>query len=113
LNTFKNTLLSADFWLGLVYLIFFCVVWQVVEILLWLLVIAQVGCRLFGGGNNPQLAGWGNSLSQYVWQTGRFVSGASEQKPWPFMEWPAANAQWRRDPVVDAAQNQDGEEPRA
>lgn len=100
MNSFKQSITSADFWLRLFYVILLALAWQVAELLLMLIAIVQVGFQLFTGAPNATLSGYGNSLSQYVWQIGRFLSCASEQKPWPFLEWPAADAEWQRRQVV-------------
>lgn len=100
MNAFKENITSADFWLRLVYTLLFALAWQVVEILLAAILVLQLVIRLFTGEPNAQLAGFGNSLSQYVWQMGRYVSGAAEEKPWPFMEWPAEDAQWQPRPAA-------------
>src|SRR5690554_35120 len=95
MNRFTDNLTDPDFWLRLVYTLLFALAWQVVELLLAVILVLQIGFRLFSGRANPELAGFGNSLSQYAWQMGRYVTGASEVKPWPFLEWPAADAEWR------------------
>lgn len=100
MNAFKENITSADFWLRLVYTLLFALAWQVVEILLAAILVLQLVIRLFTGEPNTQLAGFGNSLSQYAWQMGRYVSGAAEEKPWPFMEWPAEDAQWQPKPAA-------------
>lgn len=100
MNQVLTTLGSADFWIRLVYILLFAVAWQVTELLLVALIILQIAARILAGKPDERLAGFGNSLSQYAWQIGRFVTGASEEKPWPFMEWPEANAQWRREAPI-------------
>jgi len=99
MNTFKDNITSADFWLRLVYTLLFALAWQVVEFLLAVILVLQIGFRLFTGQPHARLAGLGNSLSQYAWQMGRYVSGASDVKPWPFIEWPAEDAEWQPKPA--------------
>lgn len=94
MNHAKTAITSADFWLRLLYILLFAVAWQITELLLIVVVILQVGSQLLNGAYEPRLTGFGNSLSQYAWQIGRFATGATEQKPWPFMEWPDPEAQW-------------------
>ncbi|MCO5784741.1 hypothetical protein DHB74_00050 [Pseudomonas sp. G11-1] len=101
MNAFKENITSADFWLRLIYTLLFAVAWQVVEVLLAAILVLQIVFRLFTGEPNGQLAGFGNSLSQYAWQMGRYVTGAAEEKPWPFMEWPDENAEWQPRPAQD------------
>ena len=97
MNAFLNNLCSADFWLRLLYVVFFALAWQVAEVALAVLVLIQIAYRLFRGEPDADCARWGRSLSQYVWQSGHYLTGASEQKPWPFSEWPDGDAQWLRE----------------
>ena len=98
MNTFKDNVTDPDFWLRLLYTLLFALAWQVVELLLAVILVVQILFRLFTGRPHDQVAGLGNSLSQYAWQMGRYVSGASDQKPWPFNDWPAADAEWQPRP---------------
>ncbi|MEH6388657.1 DUF4389 domain-containing protein [Pseudomonas profundi] len=90
----KTAVTSADFWLRLLYILLFALAWQITELLLVVVVALQIGSQLLNGAHEPRLTGFGNSLSQYAWQIGRYATGATEQKPWPFMEWPDPQAQW-------------------
>ncbi len=108
MNAFKDNITDPEFWLRLLYTLLFAVAWQVVELLLGVILVVQILFRLFTGKPQADLAGLGNSLSQYAWQMGRYVTGASDLKPWPFIEWPAADAEWQPRPaegpvVVDPA----------
>lgn len=89
MSSIKQSAGSVDFWLRLLYTLLFALAWQVVELLLIVVVVVQIGYRLFTGSADARVAGYGCSLSQYAAQIGRYVTGAAEQKPWPFMEWPA------------------------
>lgn len=104
----KTAITSADFWLRLLYILLFAVAWQVIELLLIVVVILQIGSQLLSGAHEPRLTGFGNSLSQYAWQIGRFVTGVTEQKPWPFMEWPDPQAKWQVVANEPGAANVDG-----
>lgn len=95
MNAFKDNITDPDFWLRVLYTLLFALAWQIIELVLGLLLVLQIGFRLFTGQPHTELAGLGNSLSQYAWQIGRYVTGSSEVKPWPFIEWPAADAEWQ------------------
>lgn len=69
-------------------LVFFCV-WQLAELILLGSVVVQLGLRLLHGKPSPELSAFGDSLSQYIAQIGRFGSFATEDKPWPLSAWPA------------------------
>src|SRR5690606_3849983 len=98
MNRFTDNLTDPDFWLRLIYTLLFALAWQVVELLLAVILVLQIGFRLFSGKPSVELAGFGNSLSQYAWQMGRYVTGASEVKPWPFLARQAAGAKWKPRP---------------
>ncbi|MCU1716943.1 DUF4389 domain-containing protein [Pseudomonas sp. 5P_3.1_Bac2] len=86
--------------LRVLWMVIFAVVWQVAEILLALVVLAQLAYRLFYAAPNGGLLSFGDSLSQYLAQIGRFGTFNSEEKPWPFADWPTAQA-----PQGEAAHN--------
>lgn len=100
MDAFKRTVTSPDFWLRVLYTLLLALAWQITELLLIVVTVLQLGFKLFGGEAKTALTGLGNSLSQYAWQIGRYVTFASEQKPWPFMEWPDGATQWQ--PVAAA-----------
>lgn len=102
MDAFKRTITSPDYWLRVIYTLLLALAWQVTELLLVAVAVLQLVFKLFTGEPDLRLAGFGNSLSQYAWQIGRFVTFASDQKPWPFMEWPDPETQW-----VPAARNSD------
>ena len=62
------------------------------EVLLGAVVLLQLGYRLFYGAPNAGLLGFGDSLSQYLAQIGRFGTFNSDEKPWPFADWPTPQA---------------------
>lgn len=78
--------------LRVVWMLVFILVWQVAQFLLGALVLVQLIYRLVYGAANASLMNFGDSLSQYLAQIGRFGSFHTEQKPWPFADWPAARA---------------------
>ena len=56
------------------------------------LVLVQLIYRLIYGAPNGGLMNFGDSLSVYLAQIGRFGSFHTDQKPWPFADWPAPRA---------------------
>ena len=75
--------------LRILWMVLFTIVWQLAELLLGAVVLLQLGYRLFYGAPNAGLLGFGDSLSQYLAQIGRFGTFNSDEKPWPFADWPA------------------------
>ncbi|AVH37820.1 DUF4389 domain-containing protein [Pseudomonas monteilii] len=78
--------------LRVLWMLVFLVVWQLAELLLGGLVLVQLIYRLVYGAPSASLMNFGDSLSQFLAQIGRFGSFHSDQKPWPFSDWPAPRA---------------------
>jgi hypothetical protein len=76
--------------LRILWMLLFLLVWQVAQLVLGAVVVLQLICRLVYAGPNPGLMVFGDSLSQYLAQIGRFGCFHTEHKPWPFADWPAA-----------------------
>lgn len=74
--------------LRVIWMLVFFFVWQLAELVLLGVVVLQLLSRLLSGDVNPGLLGFGDSLSQYIAQIGRFGTFNSEQKPWPLADWP-------------------------
>ena len=74
------------------WMLVFILVWQAAQFLLGALVLVQLIYRLVYGAPSISLMNLGDSLSQYLAQIGRFGTFHSDQKPWPFADWPVARA---------------------
>ena len=78
--------------LRVLWMLVFVIVWQIAELVLLCLVVAQLLVRLVKGEPNRPLMDFGDSLSRYLAEIGRFESFHSDRKPWPFNDWPAERA---------------------
>ncbi len=78
--------------LRVLWMLVFALVWQVAQFLLGTLVVVQLIYRLVYGAPNAGLMNFGDSLSQFLAQIGRFGSFHTEHKPWPFGDWPTPRA---------------------
>lgn len=78
--------------LRVLWMLLFALVWQLAELLLAGVVLVQLGYRLFYGAPSAALLAFGDSLSQYLAQIGRFGTFNSDEKPWPFADWPTPQA---------------------
>jgi hypothetical protein len=78
--------------LRILWMILFVLVWQVAETVLAVVVLAQLVYRLFNGAPSLGMISFGDSLSQYLAQIGRFGTFNTDQKPWPFADWPTPRA---------------------
>lgn len=78
--------------LRVLWMVLFVLVWQVAETVLAVVVLAQLVYRLFNGAPSLGMMSFGDSLSQYLAQIGRFGTFNTDQKPWPFADWPTPRA---------------------
>jgi hypothetical protein len=87
LNESKNKQ-DESILLRILWMVVFVVIWQLAELLLAGVVLVQLGYRLIYGAPSGSLMNFGDSLSQFLAQIGRFGTFHSDQKPWPFADWP-------------------------
>lgn len=85
----KSNLTSSRHWLRLLFMILFAVVLYVAAIVMSFLVLLQFLFSLITGKDNHNLREFGQSLALYIYQTLRFLTYNSEQKPFPFDDWPS------------------------
>lgn len=78
--------------LRILWMVLFVLVWQVAEVVLAAVVLVQLVYRLFYGAPSLSVMSFGDSLSQYLAQIGRFGTFNTDQKPWPFADWPTPRA---------------------
>ncbi|MDY7560083.1 DUF4389 domain-containing protein [Pseudomonas sp. CCC3.2] len=78
--------------LRVMWMLLFVLIWQLAEVVLGCVVLVQLGYRLAYGAPSGSLMNFGDSVSQYLAQIGRFGTFHSDEKPWPFTDWPAARS---------------------
>lgn len=87
----KN-LTSEHFWIRLFFMLLYLIVVEIAVSVLTLLIIVQFIYRLFVGECQQDLFHFSSSLSKFVLQAYRFLSYQTEAKPFPFSDWPTADA---------------------
>lgn len=87
----KSNLTSSKHWLRLVFMLLFAAVLQLASLVMWVLVIIQFLFSLITGEDNQHLRRFGYSLSTYIYDVLKFLCYSSEEKPFPFADWPANN----------------------
>jgi hypothetical protein len=97
----KSNLLSSKHWLRLVFILLFAVLLYLASIVISVLVVLQFLFSLVTGQDNINIRQFGSSLSTYIYQTLKFLTYNSEEKPFPFADWPDAVDQVA--PVAEAA----------
>lgn len=99
----KSNLTSSKHWLRLVFMLLFAAVLQLASLVMWVLVIVQFLFSLITGTDNQHLRRFGHSLSTYIYDVLKFLCYSSEEKPFPFADWPASNLDIVENPEVAPA----------
>lgn len=92
-NEIKKNVTSGHIWFRLLYMILFAVALQVSIAVFWVVTLVQFLFSLISGAPNERLGTFADSLSQYIAQIVRFESFVSEEKPFPFSDFPEAQGQ--------------------
>jgi hypothetical protein len=78
-------------WIRALYMLLFCIAFNIAEFLLMFMALLQLIFKLVTGEANTQLAGFGNTLAEYLAQVTRFLTFDTEKLPFPFNDWPSRN----------------------
>ena len=91
MGSIRDSLLSADTWLKVLFILLFWVLLTVVGWVLGAVVLVQLSIVLFTGDRNMQLVGFGENLGQYLKQIVDFICFVNDDKPFPFSDFPGGN----------------------
>jgi hypothetical protein len=78
-------------WMRGLFMLLLMLAFGVGQGLLWLMGVVQFLWLVFTDAPNAFLARFGRSLSLWLAETARFVTCASEAKPFPWAAWPSAD----------------------
>ncbi|WP_049722003.1 DUF4389 domain-containing protein [Gilvimarinus polysaccharolyticus] len=84
----KSNITSPDHWIRLVFIILFAFILYVASFVVGVLVLVQFLFALITGNDNTKLRQLGDSLTQFIAQTLQFLTYNSDDKPFPFADWP-------------------------
>ncbi len=87
----KENLKRTTTWLRVLYMLLFTLFYTVAEIVLGAVVIIQIFFVLIKGDPNERLLTFGSQLSKYVYQIFMYLTYNSEEKPYPFSDWPTGD----------------------
>ncbi len=87
----KSNLLCSKHWLRMIFMLLFAGLLQLASVVMWVLVVLQFVFSLLTGKDNNQLRQLGNAISKYIFQTLQFLTYNSDEKPFPFADWPSAD----------------------
>lgn len=78
-------------WMRGLFMLLLMLAFGIAQGLLWVTAIVQFLWLFFAGEPNALLVRFGKSLSLWLAETARFVTCATEEKPFPWAPWPPAS----------------------
>ncbi len=84
-------LTNKDTWQRILFTILFSIAFSIAKTVIGFVVIIQIFIVLFTGKPQEKLRDFGQQLSIYVFQIGKYVTFNSDNQPFPFSDWPQTN----------------------
>jgi hypothetical protein len=88
-NEIKNNLSVSQNWVRILYMILFLIIHSVAKSIVVLIVVIQAILKLFTSELNGALLGFSKNLNFYIFQTLEFLTYQTEEKPFPFSDFPS------------------------
>lgn len=82
----ENEIYPSGIWMRALHMIIFMILFGVAETLLFFMAIFQFLWMLFTKKRNPSIAQFGDMVSAWLRDVGRFQSGATDDKPFPWSD---------------------------
>lgn len=76
----------SGIWMRALHMIIFMILFGVAETLLFFMAVFQFLWMLFTKKRNPSIAQFGDQISSWLAAVGRFQSGATDDKPFPWSD---------------------------
>lgn len=84
----KQRLQEKSTWERALYMLLFALIFGILEIIIAAVVVFQFFLTLFTGSCNQRLVSLGQGLSTYLYQITLFLTFNSNERPYPFGDWP-------------------------
>lgn len=84
----KTNLLNPETWIRLLYMIVFGLLSILARMVVWVVAALQFLLVLVTGNDNNNLRDLGQGASKWTYQAFLFVTFNSDEKPFPFSDWP-------------------------
>ncbi len=86
----RKSILDRSTWLRGFFMLLFAVAYGIAELLLLVTVVFQFLCLLVTGKTVERLLIFGENLSRYFYQIVQYLTFNTEERPFPFSDWPGA-----------------------
>jgi hypothetical protein len=84
----KRNVKDKDTWLRFVYLVAFGIAFYLTIVITFAVSVFQFLAKLFSGSSFDGLATFGDNMATYQCQITRYLTYASDEKPFPFAPFP-------------------------
>lgn len=88
----KEKLLVKEKWIRLLAMIFFAIIKHLVSSLITVIALFQFIANLITSQPNARIMGFSRNLNIYLLQIADFLTYNSENKPFPFSDWPTGQS---------------------
>lgn len=95
----KENVSNTNTWGRALFMILFGIIYSVAEVVLWAVVVIQFLFVLFSGEKNERLLRFGKELSAFLYQVFLYLTFNTEEKPFPFADWPKEESQALEEPT--------------
>ncbi|MFC6632356.1 DUF4389 domain-containing protein [Microbulbifer taiwanensis] len=89
----KHNLTSGNQWMRLLYMVLFAFLLEIAGFVMLAVVALQFLFAIFTGRANDNLRRLGDQIASYFYQTLQFLIYNTEEKPFPFAEWPESDVE--------------------
>ena len=84
----KHNLTTPDHWLRALFMVLFVILLEVAGVVMLATIVLQFLFAIISGGPNENLRQLGSQIASYIYQVLQFLIYNTEEKPFPFAEWP-------------------------
>ena len=88
-KTLREHFTSGETWTRGLFMVLFAILYNIAEIVVGAVAVFQFVATLLTGRRNARLLRLGEDLSTYIYHCLRFLTYASDDRPYPFSSWPS------------------------
>lgn len=104
----KTNLLNVETWTRLLYMVVFGFLSILARMVVWIVAVLQFLLVLITGKDNGNLRDLGQGASKWTYQTFLFLTFNSDDKPFPFSDWPEIDSKMEANIATDVAEGASG-----
>ena len=84
----RKNVAAENTWVRLLFMLIFGFLYYIAKVVIVAVILFQFFTVLFTGHKNEKLLKFGHELSIYIYQVFQFLTFNSEEKAFPFSDWP-------------------------